>query len=68
MPIFTLYLPHNLQSKILVISEVFVLGIRFQIKLTQISVTKGYSKQVVSTQFDKDLIIYKLQGQIFSER
>ena len=55
MPIFTFYLPHNLQSKILFISEDFVLGIQFQIKLTKISVTKGWSDQEVNTQIDKDL-------------
>ena len=53
MPIFTLYLAHNLQK--LCISEVYVLGIRFQIKLTKISMTKGWSDQEVNTQFDKDL-------------
>ena len=55
MHIFTLYIPHNLQSRVLVISEVYVSAIRFQIKLTKISVTKGLSEQDVNTQFDKDL-------------
>ena len=55
MPVFTLYLPHNLQSRVLVISEVYILGIRFQVKLTKISLTKGWSDQEVNTQFDKDL-------------
>ena len=36
-------------------SDVYVLGIQFQIKLTKISVTKGWSDQEVNTQFDKDL-------------
>ena len=50
MAIFTLHLPRNLS-----ISEVYVLGIRFQIKLTKISVRKGWSDQKVNTQFDKDV-------------
>ena len=49
MPIFTLYLPHNLQSRVLVFQKF----IRFQIKLTSISVTKGWSDQEVNTQIDK---------------
>ena len=52
MPIFTLYLPHNLQSRV---SKVYVIGIRFQIELTKISVTKGWSDQEVNAQIDKDL-------------
>ena len=36
-------------------SEVYVLGIRFQMKLTKISVTKDWSDQDLNTQFDKDL-------------
>ena len=53
MPIFTLYLLHNL--KIFGISKVFVTGIRFQIELTKISVTKRWSDQEVNAQIDKDL-------------
>ena len=53
MPIFTLYLLHNLKS--FGISKVFVTGIRFQIELTKISVTKGWSDQEVNAQIDKDL-------------
>ena len=54
LEIVTLYLTHSLQSRILVFIY-YVLGIRFQIKLTKISVTKGWSDQDVNTQFDKDL-------------
>ena len=36
-------------------SKVYVIGIRFQVKLTNISVTKGWSDQEVNTQIDKDL-------------
>ena len=36
-------------------SKVDVIGIRFQIKLTNISVTKGWSDQEVNTQIDKEL-------------
>ena len=36
-------------------SDVYVLGIQFQIKLTKISVTKGWSDQEVNAQIDKDL-------------
>ena len=55
-PIFTLYLPHNLQSRVLVFqSKVFVIGIRFQIELDKISVTKGWSDQELNAQIDKDL-------------
>ena len=53
MPIFTLYLPHNLQSRVLVFQK--LTGIRFQIELTKISVTKGWSDQEVNAQIDKDL-------------
>ena len=55
MPIFTLYLSHNLQSRVFGISKVYVIGIRFQIELTKISVTKGWSDQGVNAQIDKDL-------------
>ena len=55
MSIFTLYLAHNLQTTDLVISKVYVSGIRFQIELTKISVTKGWSDQDVNAQIDKDL-------------
>ena len=34
-------------------SKVDVIGIRFQIKLTNISVTKGWSDQEVNNQIDK---------------
>ena len=51
MLIFTLYLPHNLESRI---SEVYVLGICFQIKLAKIPLTKRWSDQQLNTQFDKD--------------
>ena len=54
IPIFTLYLPHNLQSRVFVF-QVYVTGIRFQIELTKISVTKGWSDQEVNAQIDKDL-------------
>ena len=54
MPILTLYLPHNLQSRVLVI-QVYVIGIRFQIEIIKISVTKGWSDQEVNAQIDKDL-------------
>ena len=54
LEIVTLYLTHSLQSRILVFIY-YVLGIWFQIKLTKISVTKGWSDQDVNTQFDKDL-------------
>ena len=54
LEIVTLYLTHSLQSRILVFIY-YVLGIQFQIKLTKISVTKGWSDQDVNTQFDKDL-------------
>ena len=50
MPIFTLCLPHHLCNPI-----VYVIGIRFQIELTKISVTKGWSDQEVNAQIDKDL-------------
>ena len=50
MPIFTLCLPHHLCNPI-----VYVIGIRFQIELTKISVTKGWSDQDVNAQIDKDL-------------
>ena len=53
-------------------SDVYVLGIQFQIKLTKISMTKGWSNQEVNTQFGKDTRITKdtheRQGQIFIER
>ena len=55
MLIFTLYLPHNLQSRVLVTSEVYILGIRFQVKLIKIFVTESWSDQEVNTQFNKDL-------------
>ena len=35
--------------------KVYVIGIRFQIELTKISVTKGWSDQVGNAQIDKDL-------------
>ena len=35
--------------------KVYVIGIRFQIELTKISVTKGWSDQVVNAQIDKDI-------------
>ena len=54
IPIFTLYLPHNLQSRVFVF-HFYVTGIRFQIELTKISVTKGWSDQEVNAQIDKDL-------------
>ena len=54
MPIFTLYLPHNLQSRVLVL-KVYVIGIRFQTELTKISVTKGWLDQEVNAQIDKDV-------------
>ena len=53
MPIFTLYLPQLTKS--FGISKVYVTGMRFQIELTKISVTKGWSDQEVNTQIDKDL-------------
>ena len=53
IPKMTFYLPHNLQNT--VISKVYVIGIRFQIKLTNISVTKSWPDQEVHTQIDKDL-------------
>ena len=53
-------------------SDVYVLGIQFQIKLTKISMTKGWSNQEVNTQFGKDTRIpkdtHERQGQIFIER
>ena len=52
--IFNLYLPHLTKSGF-GISEVYVLGIQFQIKFTNIFVTKDWSDQEVNTQFDKDL-------------
>ena len=63
IPIFTLYLPHNLQS--FGISKVYVTGIRFQIEFTKISMTKRWSDQEVNAQIDST---HKLQGQIFTER
>ena len=53
MPIFTLYLPQLTKS--FGISKVYVTGMRFQIELTKISVTKGWSDQEVNAQIDKDL-------------
>ena len=69
IPIFTLYLPHNLQSRFLVFqkSKVYVLGIRFQIKLNKTSVTKGWSDQEVNAQFLTTISAHNLQGQIFTE-
>ena len=55
MPIFTLYLPHNLQSRVLLFQMVYVTGIWFQIELPKISITKGWSDQEVNAQIDKDL-------------
>ena len=55
VPIFTFYLPYNLQSRVLVFHKVYVIGIRFQIELTKISETKGWSEQEVNAQIDKDL-------------
>ena len=55
MPIFTLYLPHNLQSRV---SKDYVIGIRFQIELNKICVTKIWSDQEVNNQIDKDLNPY----------
>ena len=55
MPIFTLYLPHNLQSRDFVFKKNYIIGILFQVKLTNISVTKGWSDQEKNTQFGKDL-------------
>ena len=66
-PIFTLYLLLNLEGMIFIFSEVYVLVICFQIKLTKIFATKGWSDQEVNTQFEKDLN-HKPQGQIFIER
>ena len=55
MPIFTFYLTHNLQSRVLVISKIYIIGIQFQIKLTKISVTKPWSDKEVNIQIDKNL-------------
>ena len=59
MPVFTIYLPHKLTKQGFCVSEVslpsYVLGIRFQIELTKIFVTKGSLDQEVNPQFDKDL-------------
>ena len=55
MPIFTLYLPHNLESRV---SKVYVTGIWFQIEFSKISMTKSWSDQEVNTQIDKDLNPY----------
>ena len=45
---------HNLQ--IFGISKVYVTGLRFQVELTRISVTKRWSDLEVNAQIDKDLI------------
>ena len=37
------------------ISKPYVMGMRLQIELTKISVTKGWSDQEVNAQIDKDL-------------
>ena len=37
------------------ISKVYVTGMQFQIELTKISVTKGWSDQKVNAKIDKDL-------------
>ena len=59
MPVFTIYLPHKLTKQGFCVSEVYlpsyVLGIRFQVELTKIFVTKGSLDQEVNPQFDKDL-------------
>ena len=52
MPIFTIYFPRKWSFGI---SKVYVTGIRFEIELTKISVTKGWSDQDVNAQIDKDL-------------
>ena len=44
---------HNLQ--IFGISKVYVTGLRFQVELTRISVTKRWSDLEVNAQIDKDL-------------
>ena len=44
---------HNLQ--IFGISKVYVTGLRFQVELTRISVTKRWSDPEVNAQIDKDL-------------
>ena len=43
------------------------MGIRFQIKLTNSSVTKGWSDQEVIPKLTR-ISTHKLQGQIFTER
>ena len=49
-----------------------LIGIRFQIKLTNISMTKDWSDQEVNTQIDQisitQISTHKLQDQIFTER
>ena len=49
-----------------------LIGIRFQIKLNNISMTKDWSDQEVNTQIDQISITqfstHKLQDQIFTER
>ena len=52
IPIFTLYF---LPKQNFRISKVYVIGIRFQIKLTKTSLKKGWSDQEINTQIDKDL-------------
>ena len=54
MPIFTLHLPHNIQRRVFFFSKVYVKEIQFEIELTKISVTKGWSDQEVNAQIDKD--------------
>ena len=46
-------------------SKVYVIGIRFLIELTKISVAKGWSDQEVNAQIDKLGIYYKAK---FSQR